>query len=137
MRALGEQLSQRLRAGDTVLLQGELGAGKTTLARGILEGLGQQGPVRSPTFTLIQTYDTNPPVMHCDLYRLQSHVGIGIEDYLESHLCLIEWPDRAVGLRPEEECWRIEIEFAPEGRLVRISAPAPPVGSDDAGRERA
>jgi len=50
--------------------------------------------VRSPTFNLMQTFDTEPPVLHVDLYRVASHAGLGIEDYLETHVCLIEWADR-------------------------------------------
>jgi len=120
MRALGASLGLRLKAGDVVLLEGELGAGKTTLVRGLLEGLGHLGPVRSPTFNLVQTFDTSPPVMHADLYRVGSYEGIGLEDYLETHLCLIEWPDRATGLIDPELCWRVRIEFLGEGREVTV-----------------
>jgi len=123
MRAFGASLLPRLQAGDVVLLQGDLGAGKTTLVRGLLEGMGYSGAVRSPTFNLIQTFPTNPPVMHADLYRVKSYEGIGLEDYLDTHLCLIEWPDRAAGLVSPEDCWRVSIEFDGEGRRIVISAP--------------
>jgi tRNA threonylcarbamoyladenosine biosynthesis protein TsaE len=122
-RALGASLVGRLKAGDVVFLEGELGAGKTTLIRGLVEALGHTGPVRSPTFNLVQTFDTVPPVMHADLYRLTTHKGIGIEDYLESHLCLIEWPDRAVGLVPEGTAWTVEIAFAGAGRTATVTTP--------------
>ena len=122
-RALGAELSKRLKEGDTVLLSGELGAGKTTLVRGLLEALGNDGPVRSPTYNLIQTFDTVPPVMHADLYRVASHKGIGIEDYLDTHLCLIEWPEHAVGLVPEASAWRVHIAFAATGRAATVTPP--------------
>jgi len=124
MRAFGASLATRLRAGDVVLLYGDLGAGKTTLVRGLLEGLGYVGPVRSPTFNLVQTFPTNPPVMHADLYRVGSYEGIGLEDYLESHLCLIEWPDRATGLVSVEDCWLITIDFEEPGRRVTVENPS-------------
>jgi tRNA threonylcarbamoyladenosine biosynthesis protein TsaE len=123
-RALGAALSKRLNAGDTVLLSGELGAGKTTLVRGLLEALGHEGPVRSPSYNLIQTFDTVPPVMHADLYRVASHKGIGIEDYLDTHLCLIEWPERAAGLVPEASAWRVHIAFAETGRTATVTPPS-------------
>jgi len=116
-------LSQSLAAGDVVLLSGELGAGKTTLIRGVLEALGHHETVRSPTFNLIQTFATSPPVMHADLYRVKSYAGIGIEDYLETHLCLIEWPDRLGSLVDGAACWRVNIEFASDGRSIEIIAP--------------
>ena len=122
-RALGGQLARRLAAGDVVLLDGPLGAGKTTLVRGLLEAIGYDKEVRSPTFNLVQVFETQPPVMHADLYRVKSYAGIGIEDYLETHLCLIEWPDRAIGLVDPESAWRVEIDFDGEGRVIRVSEP--------------
>lgn len=123
-RALGAALARQLVAGDVVLLYGELGAGKTTLVRGLLEALGEKGHVRSPTFNLIQTFETTPPVMHSDLYRVSTIAGIGIEDYLESHICLIEWAEKAEGLVPDASAWHIRIEFAAEGRAITIETPA-------------
>lgn len=125
MRALGAELGRSWKAGDLVLLEGPLGAGKTTLVRGLLESLGVQEPVRSPTFNLVQTFDTDPPVMHADLYRVSSHEGIGIEDYLDTHLCLIEWPERAPGLVGSGQAWLVRISFCDEGRLVEVDAPEP------------
>lgn len=122
-RALGASLAARLVVGDAVLLEGPLGAGKTTLVRGLLEALGHDGPVRSPTYNLVQTFDTLPPVMHADLYRVSSHTGIGLEEYLETHVCLIEWPDRANGLLDPANCWRVEIAFDGEGRVATIREP--------------
>lgn len=122
-RALGAHLALNLAAGDVVLLDGPLGAGKTTCVRGLLEALGHDGAVRSPTYNLVQTFNTVPPVMHADLYRVSSHAGIGLEEYLETHVCLVEWPDRAKGLIDPEACWRVEIAFDGAGRIARIQRP--------------
>ncbi len=122
MRALGASLAPRFRAGDAVFLHGNLGAGKTTFVRGLLSGLGWAGEVRSPTFNLLQTYDVVPPVLHADLYRVANWQGIGIEDYLDSHLCLIEWPERMAGLVSDEQARHLWIDFEGEGRKVTLSA---------------
>lgn len=123
MRALGAKMAREWQAGEVVFLEGPLGAGKTTFVRGLLEGLGVEEPVRSPTYNLVQTFDTNPPVLHADLYRVGSYAGIGLEDYLDTHLCLIEWPDRAAGLVRDGEAWLVKIGFSEEGRTVEIRRP--------------
>lgn len=125
MRALGGVLAAEWAAGDLVLLAGDLGAGKTTLVRGLLEALGHEGPVRSPTFNLVQTFETTPPVMHADLYRVRGAEGIGLEDYLDSHLCLVEWPERAGAFFEAETAWQVRIEFEAPGRVVTIRPPSP------------
>jgi tRNA threonylcarbamoyladenosine biosynthesis protein TsaE len=121
MRELGAKLP--LKPGDTVYLYGDLGAGKTTLVRGFVEAHGEEKIVRSPTFNLIQMFDTDPPVLHADLYRVQSYRGLGIEDYLETQVCFIEWPDRAEGLLGEGEAWIIKIDFSSDGRVVSVDRP--------------
>jgi tRNA threonylcarbamoyladenosine biosynthesis protein TsaE len=121
MLALGERLSKVLREGDVVLFEGELGAGKTTLIRGILHGLGWEEPVRSPTYNLFSPYATIPPVLHADLYRLSDAQGTGIEDYLDSHLCLIEWPLALASLVRLETCSKVQISTEGTGRRVRLS----------------
>jgi len=125
-RAAGAALAGRLDVGSVVFLYGPLGAGKTTLVRGLVQALGVTDPVRSPTFNLIQTFETQPPVMHADLYRVASHQGIGLEEYLDSHICMIEWPERAVGLVPESSAWHVHIAFEEGGRRIMIE---PPLGS--------
>lgn len=122
MRDLGAKLSSRFAPGDIVLLDGELGAGKTTLVRGILAGLGWHKEVRSPTFNLMHEYATTPPVLHADLFRVSSATGIGLEDYLESHICFVEWPDRLGTLVSGLVVTRIVIEFVDPGRRVTASS---------------
>jgi tRNA threonylcarbamoyladenosine biosynthesis protein TsaE len=122
-KMFGAEFSARLAAGEVVLFEGQLGAGKTTMIRGLVEALGHEGPVRSPTFNLIQTFETKPPVMHADLYRLRRAEGIGLEDYLDTHLCLIEWPDRLHGFIEPDGCWRVSIAIDREGRSIEVREP--------------
>ena len=101
MQALGRELAQHLRIGDVLLLHGDLGAGKTTLAQGVARGLGIGAPVQSPTFTLVREHDAEGmKFYHLDLYRLESPdqlEDIGYETYIEptDGVSLIEWPERA------------------------------------------
>jgi len=101
-RSLGASLS----SGDTVLLTGDVGAGKTHFARSLIQSLLiQSEDVPSPTFTLIQTYDTTAgQIWHADLYRLTSTFEIeelGLADAFEDAICLVEWPDRLGVLKPD------------------------------------
>ena len=88
-----------LRPGDTLLLEGAIGSGKTAFARAVIRArLERQEDVPSPTFTLVQTYDApNGDIWHCDLYRLtapEEVLELGLEEAFETAICLIEWPDR-------------------------------------------
>ncbi|MGE4323628.1 MAG: tRNA (adenosine(37)-N6)-threonylcarbamoyltransferase complex ATPase subunit type 1 TsaE [Sphingobium sp.] len=100
MLALGRRLAAKARIGDVIALDGGLGAGKTTLARGVLTGLGLEGDAPSPSFALVQPYDVPEvrlPVAHVDLYRLDSaaeSAELALDDYLLDSLLIIEWPDR-------------------------------------------
>lgn len=123
-RAFAAEMAAKVGAGDAILLEGELGAGKTTFARGLLAALGWTGDVRSPSFGLVLTYPTVPPVLHADLYRVASADGLGLEDDLATHLALIEWPDRLHGLILPEEAWAVRLEFAGEGRRARVTPPS-------------
>jgi len=129
VRALGARLAARLRAGDVITLSGDLGAGKTTLARGILEGLGQQGDIPSPTFNIVQTYappELSLPVWHVDLYRLsdpQEIHELGLGEALADGALLIEWPDRLGGLFADRAL-ALHLEDAGEkGRRLTASVP--------------
>lgn len=115
MSAYGLRIAQKLRAGDVVALEGGLGAGKTTLARAILAALGHAGEVPSPTFTIIETYESPPlrlAVVHADFYRLEDPAElaeIGLDDYREGAVLLAEWPDHAGGFGHEPGCLIISL----------------------------
>ena len=108
MLELGARLGRALRAGDTVALIGGLGAGKTTLARGLVQSLLPHEIVPSPTYTLVQTYDFPEfTLWHCDLYRLEhpdEAYELGLIDAMGEEVCLLEWPDRLGDLLPDEAC---------------------------------
>jgi len=105
--AFGHSLADQVRAGDVIALYGTLGAGKTTLARGILRGLGHEGDVGSPTFPIVQTYeppDTRLPAWHVDLFRIEEASELdelGLDEVREEGVLLIEWPERLPWLWPE------------------------------------
>ncbi|QYE36980.1 tRNA (adenosine(37)-N6)-threonylcarbamoyltransferase complex ATPase subunit type 1 TsaE [Polymorphobacter sp. PAMC 29334] len=104
LEALASRLATILHPGDVVALSGDLGAGKTTFARGVLRGLGWSGEVPSPSFTFVQTYDTVPPVWHVDLYRLDSAEeaeALGLDDVWDTAAVLVEWPERLGSRLPE------------------------------------
>jgi len=95
MLALGKEIAFMLQADDVVYFTGELGVGKTTLVRGIARARGYKGRVTSPTFTLMNIYEADPPLYHFDFYRLETGdtYDLGLEDYLEKQgISLIEWP---------------------------------------------
>ena len=104
---LGQRMAQLLEPGDVLLLKGPVGAGKTFFARSlILSLLTKPEDVPSPTFTLVQTYEAPAfEIWHCDLYRLtgaEEALELGLEDAMESAVCLIEWPERLGGLTPDK-----------------------------------
>lgn len=118
---LGAAIARHLRAGDVVLLQGDLGAGKTTLARAILLALGHQGETPSPTFTLLQSYDLTLPIAHLDLYRLKQPEEVeelGLDDALIEGAALIEWPEQADGYLPSDA---LTVALTSEPRQATLS----------------
>ncbi len=123
MAALGAWLATHLRPGDIVLLKGNLGAGKTSFARGVIQALLDGAEVPSPTFTLVQTYSAKDfEIWHFDLYRLQDESEIwelGIEEALESGVCLIEWPQSIAGLLSGAEL-EIVFRFSGKGRTAKF-----------------
>jgi tRNA threonylcarbamoyladenosine biosynthesis protein TsaE len=128
LRAWGVRLARLLRPGDLIFLSGDLGAGKTSLARAILEGLGHQGEVPSPTFMLAEPYPDLPvPILHADLYRLSPGASIedlGFDAWLESGAVLVEWPERLLqGAFPEALRLRLEGAGGPSRRLTWKAPP--------------
>lgn len=118
--------------GLVVFLEGDLGMGKTTLSRGIMRGLGHEGAVKSPTYTIVEPYEhLNPPAYHFDLYRLgdpEELEYMGIRDYFQGqNLCVIEWPGRGLGILPEPDLLvrlgKSGDGQSGNGRSTQVSAP--------------
>lgn len=128
--AFGARLAAAVRPGDVVTLSGDLGAGKTTLARGLLAALGLAGEAPSPTFAIVQTYappETRMPVAHVDLYRLDypdEVEELGLDDLRYDHLLLVEWPER-LGPRVWPDALALDLASdANKGRILTAKVPA-------------
>ena len=124
--ALGGALARALQAGVVIFLQGDLGAGKTTFSRGLLAGLGHAGRVKSPTYTLVESYPlASLTVHHFDLYRFadpEEWDDAGFRDYFgQDTVCLVEWPDKAGDLLPVADL-TLELEVSGQGRTYRLTA---------------
>ena len=124
--AFGQRIAVHLRPPCTLYLQGDLGTGKTTLVRGILRGLGHIGPVRSPTYTLIEPYELGAMCLcHLDLYRLgdpEELEYLGLRDLLDGRsLLLVEWPERGRGVLSSPDLV-VHIEHAGEARSLDLAA---------------
>ncbi len=129
MMSLGASLARVTEGVGVIFLEGDLGAGKTTLSRGLIRGFGHEGAVKSPTFTLVEPYEIGAvKAFHFDLYRLvdpEELEYMGVRDYFEADsLCLIEWPQRGAGFLPKPDL-TITIRPHGEGRSVILS----PTGS--------
>lgn len=129
-RRLAKAVSQRHgpveHVAGRLFLQGDLGAGKTTLVRGVLRGLGYQGAVKSPTYTLVEPYELNGmAIYHFDLYRLsdpEEVAFLGVDEYLQAeNLCLIEWPERGGAYLPGADI-SLEMETEAGGRRLSWQA---------------
>ena len=123
--ALGHLLAACIAPGMVIFLEGELGAGKTTLARGLLRGLGYSGKVKSPTFTLVEVYEVSRLYLyHFDFYRFRDPRELGEAGFREyfnpQSVCLVEWPDKAAGLPAAD--LRVVLQVAGSGRNVSIFA---------------
>ena len=127
MTTLGKLLAQSIISNTALIfLQGELGAGKTTLARGFLRGLGYAGHVKSPTYTLVESYQAGEyTVYHFDFYRINEPAElefIGLSDYLsEQAICLVEWPELAGNQLPVPDLV-LHIAVQGEGRALEMTA---------------
>ena len=124
MEHLGECLARVCPAGARIYLQGELGAGKTTLVRGFLRALDYQDKVKSPTYTLVEPYQLGThSIFHFDLYRINDPLeleAIGIRDYLDgTGICLVEWPEKAQDFLPGPDIL-FQITIQDHGRQVKI-----------------
>jgi len=122
----GAKLAKRLPSKGIIFLYGDLGAGKTTLVRGILQALGHKGSTKSPTYTLVEPYQIEQrSIYHFDLYRLSDPEELeymGMRDYLdEQALCFIEWPQNGQGFLPAAD---LSINLAYEGLQRRITLEA-------------
>lgn len=135
---LGARLAERLVAGQTVLLNGEIGAGKSHLARATIRSClaawgGECEDIPSPTYTLVQTYETpRGQIWHADLYRLgdaSEAVELGLDTAFGEALCLVEWPDR-LGAAFPDDALRVELWPHGLGRRVRLSGDHPTWAAD-------
>ena len=136
-KRLGYALGACLRAGDVVLLEGEMGAGKSVLTRAAARGMGVKGPVPSPTFTILNIHEGERlPLYHFDLYRLEGEDALyemGLEEYIPSRdgASLIEWPQMADGAMPQDAL-HVEIRYAEDGMAREIDLT--PMGAFDQSR---
>jgi len=124
--ALGASLAAGARAGRVLYLSGDLGSGKTTLARGLIGALGHAGRVKSPSYTLVEVYELSSlNLYHFDFYRFKDKtewVSSGFREYFgPDALCIVEWPERAAGLLAPADL-EIELQLARVGRLARVRA---------------
>jgi len=123
-RALAARLAPHLQAGDVVVLVGDLGSGKTTFAQGVARGLGVEGPVTSPSFTLVQQYEGRLPVAHVDVYRLdriQELHDLGFEELVDgAGVTLVEWGDAVAQAMPN--CG--PSPFPPNSAAAGVSKPS-------------
>ncbi|MEM7206846.1 MAG: tRNA (adenosine(37)-N6)-threonylcarbamoyltransferase complex ATPase subunit type 1 TsaE [Pseudomonadota bacterium] len=129
LEAIGQTLANQVEAPLVVYLSGELGAGKTTFVRGFMRGKGHDGPIKSPTYTLVESYayqhlEVECELHHFDLYRLadpEELEFLGIRDYFAgATICMIEWPDRGAGMIAEADLF-VDIQYAGNGREIRLS----------------
>ncbi|MFM7225559.1 MAG: tRNA (adenosine(37)-N6)-threonylcarbamoyltransferase complex ATPase subunit type 1 TsaE [Actinomycetota bacterium] len=139
--ALGVRIGALLAPGDLVVLAGDLGAGKTAIAKGIARGLGVDEPVTSPTFAIVQEYAGRVPVAHADVYRLGTLgelADLAFDELLDDHVVLVEWGDIVAGALPADRLEiRLELGPAPDQRVVTVTASGGPWTARAAALDRA
>jgi tRNA threonylcarbamoyladenosine biosynthesis protein TsaE len=123
---LGAALAPHIRPGMVIFLSGELGAGKTSLVRALLRALGETGPVKSPTYALVELYAVSRlNLYHFDFYRFNESsdwADAGFRDHFDgSNVCLVEWPEKAAGQLPPWDLW-IRLSLQGSGRLAHLAA---------------
>lgn len=126
LKALACSFKDKIKAGDVVYLLGDLGAGKTTFAQLLLKTAGVKESVKSPTYTLYETYQTDTKsFVHMDLYRLtdpEELFFLGIEDLInDRNILLVEWPQKGTGVMPEAD-WLLEFKFEKLDRTLTITS---------------
>ncbi len=128
--ALGRKLAELARPGDVIALSGQLGAGKTSIARGLLAALGLEGEAPSPSFAIVQPYEPPEvrfPVLHVDLYRLdapEEAEELGLDDARYDSLLIVEWPERLGDAAWHDALW-LSLDVAPDGaRVLTAKVPA-------------
>ena len=128
--ALGVRLAGLVRAGDVIALSGPLGAGKTSIARGLLAALGLEGEAPSPSFAIVQPYDlpeVRLPVLHVDLYRIEHHEEaeeLGLDDARQDSLLIVEWPERLGEGHWPDALWLTLTPTADGARGLTVRVPA-------------
>lgn len=129
---LGAWLAGHMQGGETLLLEGPIGAGKSHLARSLIRArLGRWEDVPSPTFTLVQVYEADVEIWHADLYRLthpDEVLELGLDEAFERAICLVEWPDRLGSLLPERAV-RVALRADGEGRVAVVTGDLPWMGA--------
>lgn len=122
--AIGQQFAQHLPVGVTIFLHGDLGAGKTTFTRGVLQGLGHKGRVKSPTYTIVEPYNLADKMLyHFDLYRFNDEEEWEMADFRDyfnaESICMIEWPEKALNLLPKPDV-EVFIHHQGQARMIEF-----------------
>lgn len=131
-RKIASDIAENAKESDVFCLTGDLGAGKTVFAKGFAEGLGINEHITSPTFTIFNIYNGRIPLYHFDMYRIEDEdelYNLGVEEYFYGKgICLIEWPEMAMGLIPSDAAWisiKKDINKSEDYRKIEINLSKP------------